>query len=214
MTSDPWAFGWTQLLTIVGFAITVTIAFAGFKTFDRWKREKVEEVRMEIAVEMLALAYQAKNVFAIIRSALVYSYEWSDMQLAPGETDDVRDRRGPYYARLKRIHANKDFFEQLWQLQPKCMAVLGADTEELFKLLHQARRYIEVGCEMLASRNAEAPDPNAGSRVLYEQMRRDIADHGNFEPEKDRVGKMLRDFQAKAEGLCRPIIERKTSLKL
>lgn len=31
---DPWIFGWTQLLTIIGFAITIAIAIGGFRTFD------------------------------------------------------------------------------------------------------------------------------------------------------------------------------------
>jgi len=38
---DPWIFGWTQLLTIIGFAITIAIAVGGFRTFDGWKREKL-----------------------------------------------------------------------------------------------------------------------------------------------------------------------------
>src|SRR5712671_5852641 len=65
--SDPWAFGWTQVLTIIGFAITLLIAFSGFRTFERWRREKLEEQRIEVAIEALALAYEASNVFAYIR---------------------------------------------------------------------------------------------------------------------------------------------------
>lgn len=52
--SDPWTFGWTQLLTIVGFIITICIAVGGFRTFGRWKREKIEEKKIEIAFEALA----------------------------------------------------------------------------------------------------------------------------------------------------------------
>lgn len=30
--NDPWAFGWTQLLTLIGFVITIGIAVDGFRT--------------------------------------------------------------------------------------------------------------------------------------------------------------------------------------
>jgi hypothetical protein len=43
MTSDPWAFGWTQVLTIFGFLITLGIAGFGFRSFERWRRERLEE---------------------------------------------------------------------------------------------------------------------------------------------------------------------------
>jgi hypothetical protein len=53
----PWTFGWTQLLTIIGFCITIGIAIGGFRTFGRWKREKIEEKRIDVAIEALALTY-------------------------------------------------------------------------------------------------------------------------------------------------------------
>jgi hypothetical protein len=69
--NDPWAFGWTQLLTVIGMAITTTIALAGFRTFGRWRREKIEERRIELALEALSLAYESKAVFGHIRSPLI-----------------------------------------------------------------------------------------------------------------------------------------------
>lgn len=36
--TDPWAFGWTQVFTLVGFAITLFIAVGGFRTFERWRQ--------------------------------------------------------------------------------------------------------------------------------------------------------------------------------
>jgi hypothetical protein len=105
---DPWAFGWTQLLTIIGFIITVGIAGIGFRTFGRWKREKLEEKRIEIAFDMLAIAYEARFIFAHIRGPMAYPHEWTDMPEAVSETADQRTARGSFYATLSRIAANKD----------------------------------------------------------------------------------------------------------
>jgi hypothetical protein len=60
------------------------------------------------------------------------------------ETEDQRKSRGSFYAILKRINANNDYFERVWKLQPRCMAMFGASVEEIFVLLHRARREVEL----------------------------------------------------------------------
>jgi len=193
--SNPWTFGWTQVLTIIGFIITISIAFGGFRTFERWKREKIEERKMEIAYDFLALAYESKYVFDVIRSPVSFGSEYESMPRRPDESDVEWNRRGPYYAILKRVEAHKDFFDRVFKIQPKCMAVFGESAEEIFLLVHRARREIEVSAQMLAWRDGFGTEAS-------EQMQRDIWDHGDFEREKDKVGEKLRSFRSKAEALC------------
>jgi hypothetical protein len=85
--SDPWAFGWTQVFTILGFLITIGIAFGGFRTLERWKREKIEEKKIDTAIDALALAYESKFIFDNIRSELTCEVEWDDMPGKAGETE-------------------------------------------------------------------------------------------------------------------------------
>jgi hypothetical protein len=151
VVSDPWAFGWTQVLTIIGFAITSAIAIGGFRTFNRWKREKLEERRIEVAIEALSLTYKARWVFDTIRSDMSTDPEWKDMPPTPGDTESQRRARGPFFAIMKRIEAQKDFFQRSWELQVLCLAVFGPQAEETFLLLHRARREVEVAAEMLCA---------------------------------------------------------------
>jgi hypothetical protein len=197
---DPWAFGWTQLLTIIGFTITVGIAGIGFRTFGRWKREKLEEKRIEIAFDMLAIAYEAQFIFAHIRGPMAYPYEWTDMQEVITETADQRSARGTFYATLSRIAANKDYFERLWKLQPRCMAMFGAEVADVFMLLHRARREVEVAAQMLASPGRKFGDE------MRSKLERCVWDTGDFEAEKYEVGQKLTKFRLRAEALCKPII--------
>jgi hypothetical protein len=83
VTPDPWEFGWAQLFTIAGFIVTIGIAVGGFRTFARWKREKLEERRIEVALEVLAITYESKYVFDQIRSAMSFEYEWKDTCHSP-----------------------------------------------------------------------------------------------------------------------------------
>jgi hypothetical protein len=174
MTPDPWTFGWTQLLTIAGLLITICIAFGGFRTFGRWKREKLEEKKIEIAFEALSIAYETKFIFETIRSPMSFSYEWEDMPRGPGETDQDWNNRGSFYAILKRIERNKDFFERLWKLQPRFMAVFGPDSENVFLLLHQARRFIEVSAQMLGRKRDHDEGWNENRQRQRQRMEADI----------------------------------------
>lgn len=214
-TDGPWAFGWNQVLTILGLFLTGGVALGGFRSFNRWKREKLEERRIEIAFDALTVAYETKYIFQHIRSPMAHGYEWADMPARPGDTDDRRNRRGSYFASLKRIEQNKEFFERVWHAQPRCMTVFGPMIESTFLKLHQARRHIEVAAQMLAE---EVDDPvresaDESTRKLYQQLRRDLWDTGNFEAEKDRVGKLLKEFEEELIAYAKPVVERAAAPK-
>jgi hypothetical protein len=90
--TNPWAFGWTQLLTIVGLIITIGIAVGGFRTFGRWKREQLEEKRIETAIDALAIVYESKFVFDNIRSEATFDYEFKDMPESFGTSEEQHPR--------------------------------------------------------------------------------------------------------------------------
>lgn len=205
--SDPWAFGWAPLLAIIGFIITIVIAVGGFRTFGRWKREKLEERRIETAIEALALVYESKFIFDHIRSEMSFEYEWKDMPDSYGATEKQRRPRGSFYAVFKRIEASKDFFERSWKIQVRCTALFGPEIEEVFLLMHRARRRIEVSSEVLLQDpypTNESPD----NMKMWDQLRADVwPAWGRLQEGGDQVGQMLSEFKEKMENLCRPIID-------
>ena len=208
--TDPWAFGLTQLLTIFGFFITAVIAISGFRTFERWKREKLEERRMEVALDGLSIAYESTYVFGHIRSILTSPDELKEATSRfEGGTDAVRQKVGPFFVVIQRIRHYQDFFDRLWKLQPRCMAVMGASAESIFNLVHMARKEIEISVETLSGNAIDPPDEKTDHyRELLAQCRRNIWNQGEHEKEKDLVGKSLGEFRSRMEGLCRPIIDR------
>lgn len=206
--ADSWTFGWNQILTATGLFLSASIAFLSFRTFNRWKLEKLEERRIEIAFDALTIAYQTRSVFQHIRSPLTANHELDEVS----GNDESKRRQGQYLVALKRIAKNKDFFERVWHLQPKCMAVFGRQIDDTFMKLHKARRHIEVAAEMLAVR---AIDPDIGlhqddsTRKLYHQLRLDIWDQQSSEANDDRVGKMLKEFETELENVAKPIVDKK-----
>jgi hypothetical protein len=204
--SDPWAFGWTQLLTSIGLVISICVSIAGLRTFDKWKREKVEEKKLEIAFEALSLAYETQMIFDDIRRRFVREYEWSDMPTEGMSKEQIESSRS-MYAILNRFSRHVGFFDRVLALQPKFMAVFGRRTEETFVKLHMARNKIQGACDVLI----QVPNPKLGTDEwdLNLQMRSDIWDHNSSAvKEPGRVTKLLDEFRTEIEAICAPLINR------
>ncbi len=203
-----------QLLTIIGFIITIGIAVGGFRTFSRWKKEQLEERRIETAIDALAIVYESKFVFDNIRSEATFDYEWNDMPDSFGTTEAQRSARAPFYAILKRIERNKDFFERAWKMQVQCTALFGPQVEETFLLIQRARRKVEVSAQMLL----RDPEPQLKTEDLentWNAFRADVwPAYGALAKGGDEVGRMLTEFKEKMEALCRPIIDKEYGKKV
>jgi hypothetical protein len=210
MNLGPWAFGWNQLLPIIGFVLTAIIAFVSLKTFDRWKREKIEEQRIQIAFDALAIAYETKAVFSHIRGTpYTFQREYLELEKVPKESEEEWNKRGRYFAVLKRIEERKDFFDRVWKLQPRFMAAFGPETEKIFEYLHTSVREIEVACRMLAKEEVgnKLKDDLWGSETLA-QMRHDVWDVGGKQAKEGRVTRQLDVFRENIERICRPMLDR------
>lgn len=198
--TDPWAFGWTQVFTLVGLVVTITIAIAGFRTFNKWRREKLEEKRIEVAIDALALCYEARFIFDGIRSPMAYPSEWNDMPAIGANAE--RSQRGAFYATLKRVRANKDFFDRAWKIQVKCAALFGSNVEDVFLLMQKARREIEVSAEMLMH-DPHPQNATDDNRRLWQKWRNNVWAITN----DDSVSTQLKRFRHEIEALCRPIVD-------
>jgi hypothetical protein len=189
--------------------LTAGIAIAGFRTFERWREEKLEEKRIEIAIEALALVYESRFIFDHLRSGFVFDSEASDLPRRYGDTDEIWRARGRYFAILKRIDANREFFERAWKIQVRCTAIFGPHVENVFLLLQKARRYVEVSAAALA----DHPEPDIATednRRTWQEWRDDVwAPQAVMVGHNDRVGKLLSDFREQVEKLCRPIVAEK-----
>jgi hypothetical protein len=54
----------SQQVYLAGLITTITIAVAGFRTFGKWRREELEERRIDVAIEALALCQGGKGPMA------------------------------------------------------------------------------------------------------------------------------------------------------
>jgi hypothetical protein len=195
LPADPWTFGTNQLLTSLGLLITFGIATLGFRTFDKWKREKIEERRIDIALEALALAYEAESVFASTR-------EWPE--LADIEDPDRRRAAASYFGVLKRLDNHKDYFERVWKVQPRFMAVFGKDRADIFKRVHEAHSNIFFSAMRLmqSAKNGELYG-DTHRQQYRERLENDVY---NADEDSDRIAPKVKEFVAGVEKCCLPLV--------
>jgi len=204
--SDPWAFGWTQVLTIVGFLITIAIAIGGFETFGRWKRQKIEERRIDLAFDALSLAQESKFVFGRIRDPNGFEGEWKNMPVKEGESQEDRDRRGGSYAILRRLNADANYFERVGLFQPKAIAAFGTAAEVAFAHLAKAHDLVNDAAIQLTWQLPVHPENKSEEDFAMRMRLRGHLWAGFRQP--DIVEQELVAFRSTMENVFRPVIER------
>jgi hypothetical protein len=199
-------------IALLGLLLTAGIAIAGFKSFGRWKREKIEERRIEVALDALAIAYEAGFRMEAIRSRFPRESELVDERKKDEDGAFVaaklrQGQSGPY-AVLKRLRANSDYWDTVFTIEPKFMAIFGAETQEIFQLLYEAKMIVETSASALFEEAIIEHDPaDTETRERLRKLRVDaFASKGKIEAE-DRVGQKILEFQRQVEILCRPIVD-------
>jgi hypothetical protein len=108
---------------------------------------------------------------------------------------------------LKRIDTQKEFFERAWKTQVRCTALFGSSVEDIFLLMHRARRQVEVSAEMLL-RDPQPSYQTADNLETWNRFRADVWPAYGRVKGVDEVGDRLSEFRAQMEKLCRPVIDR------
>jgi hypothetical protein len=136
------------------------------------------------------------------------------MPRPPGESDQHAHAREPYFAILARIDRNKDFFERLFKLHPRFMALFGVETEAIFMKIHAARRTIEVSASMLMRTINSGGEWNENRERQREQWECDIwagmDEVIENRPEAKRVANGVTGFRDDIIQICKPVIEQRS----
>lgn len=196
-------------VSLIGIVAATTVAIRGLKTFATWKREKLEERRIDIAVEALSIGRESKYVFGRIRDPNGFEGEWRSMPVREGETEDERRMRGPSYATLVRLNTDKEFFDRVSRFLPKAVALLGETVEGIFEKLEIAESRVRDAALQLSWQLPVHPEARSEEDFAHRmQLRADLW-AGFSSP--DRIEKELEAFRAETEKFFRKVLTQKSS---
>lgn len=163
--------------------------------FDAWRREHIEIRRIELAEEVLALFYQARDAIESIRSPLGFGGEGQSRKPSENESPEKKQVLDQAYVLIERYNKHSELFSRINSLRYKFMALMGQDSAQPFNELNK------ILYELVLSSRQMAWD----SSIKIDQV---YYGGGEDDPIVPRVNKIIE----KIEGICRNIIEGKNTL--
>jgi hypothetical protein len=121
--------------TFVDFLQSISIlgaAWVALYGIDAWRREHIGKRRMELAEEVLALFYQARDAIASIRSSFGYSGEGESRKPGPQETEEQKAALDRAYVLIERYNRHTELFSRLHSMRYRFMAQFGTEAAEPF----------------------------------------------------------------------------------
>lgn len=178
--------------------------------FDAWRREHVGKRRIELAEEVLALFYQAKDAIADIRSPFGHGGEGRTRRAGPSETPEEKEALDRAFVLVERYGRHSELFAKIHAARYRFMAQVGVPETEPFDQLHGIVNELIVSAQRMARltnprfphyTNAATEERNAKQLLEVEAIY--YATGGDDDPIAPRVLRIV----AEMEKTCRAIME-------
>ena len=181
---------------------------------DAWRREHVGIRRIELAEEVLALFYQARDAIESIRYPIGFSSEGQSRKSNENETDEDKQALDQAYVLIERYNKHSELFSRIHSLRYKFMALLGQEAAQPFDELNKIVNELIVASHQMA-RRAKQPLRHFKSEAEekrdwdnYLKTDRVYYAGGDDDPIAPRVNQTISSI----EKTCRHIIESKSTL--
>lgn len=199
---------WTLLGDVVKVLAPVATAGAAwfaaviaYRGLNKWRAETIGKRRAELAEEVLADFYQARDIINAARSPGSFSHEGATRQKANWESEDDTRTLNAYFAAAERLNKKVDFFAQLHARRYRFIAHFGVGAGKSYDQLHAIYAEIVVAVRMLVETYQHR---DLGS--LPENRKAWLMTIG-WEPDKDKIPSRLDSIIDDIETVCRPAIE-------
>lgn len=181
--------------------------------FDAWRREHVGKRRIELAEEVLALFYQARDVIESIRSSFGYGGEGETRKPGPSDKPEHKAALDQAFVLIERYNRHTELFSRIHALRYRFMAQFGTKASAPFDDLNRVVNELLLSAQRMA-RHAIKPDRQFRTEVAEEKHQglmeicRVYYSGGEDDPIASRIHKIVGEI----EHTCRAVIESKGTL--
>jgi len=99
---------------------------------NTWRREYIGKRRLELAEEVLALFYEARDAIRSIRNPFGEAGEGSTRKSAASETPEEKQINDNAYVAFERYNKRQDLFNKIHSMRYRYMAQFGKDSAKPF----------------------------------------------------------------------------------
>jgi hypothetical protein len=144
-----WSLEWwketADIIRSVFVCLTAIIALLGV---NEWRRQTLGKRKIELAEQVLTSFYEARDLFAWVRSPAAFGGE-GETRKADGEEETVRHKRNTYFVPIERMQKHSELFAKLQSQRYSFMTLFGADAMTPFNELRQIQIRVSVSTQTL-----------------------------------------------------------------
>lgn len=197
---------WIELAKAIPSVVTAITAVVGVviaaRGLNRWRAETIGKRKAELAEEVLADFYQARDIIIAARSPGSFGHEDTTRQKADWESEDDTRALNAYFTTAERLNNKREFFAQFHARRYRFIAHFGLEAGISYDELHSIYAEIVVAVRMLIMTYRQQ---SLGS---FPQNRRAWeAIIGWAPPENDKIPERLDAIVSAIEKICRPAIQ-------
>lgn len=150
MELGTWADWLSSVSNLIVAAAAGLAAIQGTRSLSAWRSETLGRKKIELAEEVLADFYEARDIFRWIRSPSAYTSEIeSRPERGVDEREDVKNHRDTFFVPLKRLSDHSDFFARLRARRYRIIASFGIEAAKPYEELHSVQVEVQVAARTL-----------------------------------------------------------------
>lgn len=203
---------WIQIVESLAVIAAALVAIYGISS---WRREMKGRKEYELAEEVLALFYEAKDRISAIRSPLGRSDEGKSRQTSPEESPEEKDAFDRAYVVFERYQKHQETFNRLHMLRYRFMALFGREKAKPFDDINKIITKITTAAGILGHYWARLSKTHLPmNEKKYENLIKQIEKYRSviwlgFEPDPiaPKVDKLIEEI----EKTCEPILRKEPS---
>jgi hypothetical protein len=196
---------WLDLIRTIAVFGAASVAVYGI---DAWRREFSGKRKYELAEEVLALFYQARDHIAFMRSPLGNTQEGKSRKPVDGETPEQAKARDEAYVVFERYQANRETFNRLQALRYRFRTIFGSVAEEPFLELNRIVQEVFTAAVMLGNYWSKLAGSSGDlARRRLETIEKYEAIFWEMDPAKDPLAPRIKALTEAIEQVCKPIIQ-------
>jgi hypothetical protein len=202
---------WADIAQNVSVILASLFAIYGI---DSWRREFVGKRQMELAEEVLALFYQARDIIQAMRSPFGYEGEGATRKPAPSERPEDKDALDRAYALIERYNKHVETFSRIHALRYRFMAQIGVEAAQPFLDLNKVVNDLILASRRMArlsTRPARTLRTEADLEK-YDRERNEVEAVFYSGEESDPITPRVDAIIAEIEQTCRGLIESRGTL--
>jgi len=194
-----------SILQIIQAVSLTAAAWAAIYGINAWRTEFVGKKRIDLAEEVLARFYEARDAISMIRSPAGYVGEGSSRQAGEHESPEEKPILDNAYVVFERYGKHRELFSHLQSLRYRFMAQFGVDAVQPFDDLSRILNEIFISARMLAHYWREQgrrtwPNDEAFQKHLAEMRRHEAVFWAMSED--DKIAPRVDEAVRKIEEIC------------